>query len=76
MPLPPLLALPAAEAGEHSFLPFNSMIDHILVTNDALDEYGDGTTEVLRLDESVPDYQSLVSDHRPVLSRFQISAAP
>jgi endonuclease/exonuclease/phosphatase family metal-dependent hydrolase len=64
------LTWPAAQAGEASYLPFQSMIDHVLVTTDALDEVGAGTTEVLHLEASVPDYEATVSDHRPVLSRF------
>lgn len=64
------LTAPAAEAGEFSYLPFESMIDHVLVTTDALGEYGDGTTEVLHLEASYPEYEASVSDHRPVLVRF------
>jgi predicted extracellular nuclease len=61
------LTMPLAEAGEHSYIPFESMIDHVLVTGDALDEVGSGATEVLALEETVEDYRDL-SDHRPVRS--------
>jgi endonuclease/exonuclease/phosphatase family metal-dependent hydrolase len=64
------LTLPAAQAGEFSYIPFESMIDHVLVTRDALDEYGDGTTSVLPAEVTYPGYEAAVSDHRPVLSRF------
>lgn len=64
------LTEPAAEAGEFSYLPFESMIDHVMITTDALGEYGDGTTEVLHLEASYPEYEAGVSDHRPVLVRF------
>lgn len=59
------LTLPAAEAGEYSYIPFEGMIDHVLVTTDMLDEVGTGQTEVLHLDETIADYDAL-SDHRPV----------
>ena len=48
-----------------------NLIDHICVTSDALDEYGEaGNTEVLYLDNQNSSYESTVSDHRPVLSQF------
>ena len=65
-----LTSAPAA-AGEHSYLPFQSMIDHVLVTSALFDEYGSGQTSVLHLDQTVPYYQDQVSDHRPVLSVFE-----
>ena len=46
------------------------LIDHLLITTDALHEYGDGTTEVLYLEDTVAGYQALISDHRPVLTTF------
>jgi endonuclease/exonuclease/phosphatase family metal-dependent hydrolase len=64
------LTLPAAQAGEFSYIPFESMIDHVLITTDALGEVGDGTTEVLHLEGSYPDYEARVSDHRPIFTRF------
>ena len=66
------LTQPAEEAGEYSYLPFRKMIDHVLVTTDALVEYGDGDTEVLLLDAEMPDYRTTISDHRPVVSRFAL----
>lgn len=65
------LTMPAAEAGDYTYIPFESFIDHILVTTDALDEYGSGETSVLPLDEQEADYRLVVSDHRPVIARFR-----
>jgi endonuclease/exonuclease/phosphatase family metal-dependent hydrolase len=65
------LTMPEAESGEYSYIPFTSLIDHVLVTNGLLDEYGAGPTEVLHLDESIPDYRDTVSDHRPVRTVFE-----
>lgn len=59
------LTLPAADAGEHTYIPFESFIDHVIVTTDALDEIGTGQTEVLALENDIADYRDL-TDHRPV----------
>ncbi len=64
------LTLPVEEAGGHSYLPFDVMLDHILVTADVLDEYGSGSTEVLPLERRIMYYEARVSDHRPVIARF------
>lgn len=64
------LTFPLFTAGETSYIPYPSLIDHILVTSDALAEYGTGSTYVIPLETTVPDYQANVSDHRPVVSRF------
>lgn len=64
------LTMPAAEAGEYSYITFEAMIDHVLVTSDMLDEVGAGETEVLKLDEIEEDYD-MISDHRPVRTRLR-----
>jgi endonuclease/exonuclease/phosphatase family metal-dependent hydrolase len=67
------LTLDLARAGEHTYLPFESFIDHVLVTASALDEYGaGGRTEVLDLTRTVSRYESLVSDHLPVMVTFDL----
>jgi hypothetical protein len=64
------LTYPLLATGETSYIPYESLIDHVMVTSDALTEYGTGTTYVIPLETTVPDYQANVSDHRPVVSRF------
>jgi len=64
------LTLPLEEAGQHTYISYDSFIDHVLITTDALAEYGDGVTTVLPLEAAYSGYQSTVSDHRPVLSLF------
>ncbi len=59
------LTMPAANAGDHTYIPFESFIDHVLVTSDTLDEVGTGETEVLPLETQLADYSDL-TDHRPV----------
>ena len=62
----------AEQSGEHTYLTFDSFLDHILVTFDALIDYGAGTTAVLHLEETVSGYEATISDHRPVVSRFAL----
>ena len=52
-----------------------SLIDHVMVTRDALGEYGTGWTETLRLDDEVVGYVDEVSDHRPVMAAFALPGA-
>lgn len=58
--------------GEFSYVPFESLIDHVVVTDATLDALVEPTTTVLHLDEtwSGGDYLDEVSDHRPVRTRF------
>ena len=51
---------------------FQSVIDHILVSNDVLNEYQGGTTKVIKVDSYFLPYQNEVSDHRPVGSLFPV----
>ena len=66
------LTWPLAQAGESSYIPFAGLIDHILITSGARDEYGPGTTEVVPIEQLYPNYLRFVSDHRPVVSRFLV----
>lgn len=60
------------QSGAFSYIPIPGFIDHILVTRDAIAEYGLGRTEVLPLEMTEPSYVSLVSDHRPVRAVFEL----
>jgi endonuclease/exonuclease/phosphatase family metal-dependent hydrolase len=55
-----------------SYPSFNSLIDHILISKDCFDEYDDGITETLRLDDYITNYFRDVSDHRPVMAKFPV----
>lgn len=59
------LTLPLEQDGLFTYIPFEAMIDHVLVTSDTLGEVGDGPTEVLMLDDAVSGYGA-ISDHLPV----------
>lgn len=65
------LTLPIAD--EPTYISnFGSSIDHLLITNDARNEYDGGLTRVLKIDEEFSHYVDYISDHRPVLARFFI----
>jgi endonuclease/exonuclease/phosphatase family metal-dependent hydrolase len=66
------LTLPLAGNSYYSSYIGGGLIDHLLVTCAALPEYGPGSTVTLRLDDEVPDYEELVSDHRPVMASFML----
>jgi endonuclease/exonuclease/phosphatase family metal-dependent hydrolase len=59
--------------GEASFIGSqNSLIDHLLISNDSLNEYANGSTEILYLEREFELYTTYISDHRPVLARFPV----
>jgi len=51
---------------------YQSVIDHILISEDVREEYTAGSTEVLKIDLFFSAYLSEVSDHRPVGSIFKV----
>jgi endonuclease/exonuclease/phosphatase family metal-dependent hydrolase len=55
--------LPADDA---SFIPSGVTLDHVVVTGEFADAVGD-QVQVPHVDENVPQYLELVSDHRPVV---------
>jgi len=62
-----------------SYIGYNepNLIDHICITEDALNEYGSqGFTQVLYLNNENTAYESTVSDHRPVLAQFAFENQP
>lgn len=64
------LTLPLAEEGQFSFVPSRSMIDHVLAARTSAATLVPRTTEVVRLDQTVPDYVERISDHLPIRSSF------
>lgn len=55
-----------AESGDYSYIPFTSLIDHIMVTNGALAELGSDSAQIFHLEDEIGAYESTVSDHLPV----------
>ena len=64
------LTLPLAEDGQFTFVPSRSFIDHVLAARTSAGTLVPRTTEVVRLDQTVPDYVERISDHLPILSAF------
>ena len=65
----PLAQQEAQKGG--TYIPLESFIDHVMMTNDLLADYHAGTVQVLRLDDADPQYVPSISDHRPVLVHFR-----
>ncbi len=55
-----------------SYPRYSSLIDHILISRDAFDEYTGGKTTTLRIDDEMLNYLQEVSDHRPVMAKFPV----
>jgi endonuclease/exonuclease/phosphatase (EEP) superfamily protein YafD len=66
------VTLPLERGGWASYVPFERMIDHVVISDDARVELGDGGAEVIELDRRVPGYLETISDHRPVRVRFRV----
>lgn len=65
------LTLPMAGDPYWSSYPFlNSLIDHIMISSYANEDYGGGRTITLRLDDEYSNYHNRISDHRPVMAQF------
>lgn len=60
------LTLDVAQRHGTSYVPFNRLIDHILMTREAAEELAPLDVDPVLLDQSIPDYVHTVSDHRPV----------
>lgn len=58
--------------GEISYVksPFKSMIDHIFLSPNLAQQYGEDSFVVVAAERTFPDYISKISDHRPVLMRM------
>jgi endonuclease/exonuclease/phosphatase family metal-dependent hydrolase len=50
---------------------YTNGIDHILITQDSFNEYGAGSTSIPDLDIQLSNYESVVSDHLPVIATFK-----
>jgi exonuclease III len=60
-----------ADTGAFSYVPYESLIDHIVVTDELLEVLLDPVTDVIPLEQTwTGDYIDDVTDHRPVRARF------
>jgi len=51
---------------------YGNVIDHIVISHSTQQAYQEGSTEILKLDTEFDAYTTVISDHRPVLSRFPV----
>lgn len=66
------LTLAPEQAGDHTYLPFDSFIDHVLVRGG--DAFATGSAEVLHLEDTIAGYVTKVSDHIPVRATIRLPA--
>lgn len=58
--------LEVAQRGGYSYIPFRRLIDHVVMTREAADAFPLLAVDPILLDQTMPDYATAVSDHRPV----------
>ncbi len=64
------------DANARTTTEYDDVIDHTLVTDEVAVLAVPGGVQVLRPDTSLPDYARTVSDHYPVLTRYDLSGVP
>jgi len=69
-----LTAALAGQVSSASYPRYGTLIDHILISQDAFSEYQGGQVKTLRLDQELANYLDEVSDHRPVMAAFPVFA--
>jgi exonuclease III len=62
----------AGKLQDASYPSYGTLIDHILISQDAFSEFDSGHIETLRLDDEVAGYDIKISDHRPVMAVFPV----
>jgi hypothetical protein len=66
---------PLSLAGERTTVEYREAIDHTLATNEMAAHYLPGSVRVLRPDSWLPDYVDIVSDHYPIVSRYDLGGS-
>ena len=59
-----------SQEGASSHVRYDEMIDHILGSEEVMEDYEEDSALVYRVDEYIADYADTTSDHYPVLVRF------
>ncbi len=68
-----ILTLPLAQQGEYTYIGYyQSLIDHIVISQTIAQKYPEMVTEILKIDEIYSAYKDNVSDHRPVATRIPV----
>ncbi|GGK66368.1 Ig-like domain-containing protein [Rufibacter glacialis] len=63
-----------AQNGGVSFPSSGSFLDHIIISNELIDEYLEGSTTIENPNSYITNYSSTTSDHLPVYSRFAFTS--
>jgi endonuclease/exonuclease/phosphatase family metal-dependent hydrolase len=58
--------------GTSSTVHFSDVIDHHLVSDEALGGYVTGSAEAFRVDRWIPSYDATTTDHYPVVARYRL----
>ncbi|KIQ14063.1 endonuclease [Flavobacterium sp. MEB061] len=66
------LTLEISQAGAFSFLSSGGFLDHIMISNELVDQYVNSSTAVYDPRNDIPSYTTNTSDHGPVIARFQL----
>lgn len=66
------LTLEISQAGAFSFLSSGGFLDHIMISNELVDQYIAGSTTVYDPRSEIANYINTTSDHGPVMARFQL----
>ncbi|WP_456314920.1 choice-of-anchor J domain-containing protein [Pseudomonas shirazensis] len=66
------LTLEISQAGAFSFLSSGGFLDHIMISNELVDQYINNSTTVYDPRSDISDYVNTTSDHGPVIARFQL----
>ena len=61
-----------SQQGTSSTVRFSDVIDHHLVSDEALGGYVTGSVEAFRVDQWIPSYDATTTDHFPVLARYRL----
>ncbi|RKH68502.1 endonuclease [Corallococcus aberystwythensis] len=64
------------DSNRYTTTEYDEVIDHALVTDEVAVDAVPGGVQVLRPDSFIPDYAHTVSDHYPVLTRYDLSGVP
>ncbi|WAM26249.1 putative Ig domain-containing protein [Myxococcus sp. NMCA1] len=63
---------PLSRLGQRTTVDYRDAIDHTLASNEMATNYLPGSVEILRPDGWLPNYGNIVSDHYPVISRYDL----
>ena len=67
------LTMPLSQAGLRTYITFDNVIDHMLISNELVANYLDHSARIVIPFDLVADYGNTTSDHLPVSTRFLLA---